>query len=73
MQRPQQTTPSPMLSVRFRTVYGVLVLSSECCRRHAEGARDDDRQRGSHPPSALIAITSAVPSVTIMSPTLQLP
>ena len=50
-----------------------LVLTSECRRGHDDGERDHGPQRGVHPPSALIAITSPVPRPTIMNPTLQLP
>ncbi len=47
---------------------GEMPSSATTSRQRGEGPR-----RGLHPPSALIASTSAVPSPTIMNPTFQLP
>ena len=43
------------------------------CGGKGDCQQGDDPQRGLHPPSALIATTSAAPSPAIMNPTFQLP
>ena len=51
----------------------MLVLGGECGRGRNGREHRKSARRGLHPPSALIASTSAVPNPAISNPTFQLP
>ena len=57
----------------MRGAAAVVVLPGERARSDDSRERRQGPQRGPHPPSALIASTSAVPSPAIMQTAFQLP
>ena len=70
--RGDRTLPRGSVGVRG-TPPALAALVGECLAAGDGCHREDGAQCGPHPPSAMTATTSAVPSPTIMSPTFQLP